>query len=45
MTDGIFISGYRILKDTPASDLVTETDKTVEDMISTSLKAQYPDYK
>lgn len=27
-----------------ASDLVTETDKAVEDMVSKSLKDKYPDY-
>lgn len=27
-----------------SSDLVTETDKAVEDMVSTALKAEYPDY-
>ncbi|KAL9010047.1 MAG: hypothetical protein Q9173_004979 [Seirophora scorigena] len=27
-----------------SSDLVTETDKAVEDLISTSLKSEYPDY-
>ncbi|KAL9592618.1 MAG: hypothetical protein Q9179_006533 [Wetmoreana sp. 5 TL-2023] len=27
-----------------ASDLVTETDKAVEDLVSSSLKAAYPDY-
>lgn len=29
---------------TAASDLVTETDKAVEDMVSTALRAEYPDY-
>ncbi|KAL8957947.1 MAG: hypothetical protein Q9183_005938 [Haloplaca sp. 2 TL-2023] len=28
----------------PTSDLVTETDKAVEDLISSSLKSAYPDY-
>ena len=28
-----------------SSDLVTETDKAVEDMVSSSLKSKYPDYK
>lgn len=32
-----------ILHDT-ASDLVTETDKAVEDMVSSSLKSRFPDY-
>ena len=27
-----------------ASDLVTETDKAVEDMVSSSLKSRFPDY-
>lgn len=27
-----------------ASDLVTETDKAVEDMVSSSLKSKFPDY-
>ena len=27
-----------------SSDLVTETDKAVEDMISSTLKKEYPDY-
>lgn len=27
-----------------SSDLVTETDKAVEDLVSTSLKSAYPDY-
>ena len=27
-----------------ASDLVTETDRAVEDMVSNTLKAQYPSY-
>ena len=30
--------------DDAASDLVTETDKAVEDMVSSSLKSTYPDY-
>lgn len=27
-----------------ASDLVTETDKAVEDMVSSSLRSRFPDY-
>lgn len=27
-----------------SSDLVTETDKAVEDMVSSTLKKEYPDY-
>lgn len=34
----------RLADDLVASDLVTETDKAVEDLISSSLKSAYPDY-
>lgn len=33
-----------MLSKTVAADLVTETDKAVEDMVSNSLKSAYPDY-
>lgn len=33
-----------ILTPSIASDLVTETDKAVEDLVSGSLKSAYPDY-
>ena len=33
-----------LMLDDAASDLVTETDKAVEDMVSSSLKAKFPDY-
>jgi len=28
-----------------AADLVTETDKSVEDMVSSTLREKYPDYE
>ena len=33
-----------LILDDVASDLVTETDKAVEDMVSSSLKSRFPDY-
>lgn len=38
-------SGDKLIEEMPASDLVTETDKAVEDMVSSSLKSAYPSYK